>query len=158
MNITFEGPAVFVADIKRARNFYEEMLGQEMLADHGPHVVFKGGFSLWQTDSATEVIYGQAATLKGPLDAKNFELYFETENITAEWERVRKECEVINELAPAPWLQRCFRILDPDGHIVEIAEPLPQVINRLHAEGMSAEEINEKTGFPLEYVQYVLEK
>ncbi|WP_147821040.1 VOC family protein [Salidesulfovibrio onnuriiensis] len=156
MTITFEGPAIFVADINRSRQFYETVMGQKVEADHGPHVAFKG-FSLWQADAAVSVIYGPNEKRQGPLAARNFELYFESDDIRAEWQRVMNCCDtVLNELEAAPWLQLGFRVLDPDGHIVEVAEPLPQLIKRLHAEGMSPEDIYKNTSIPLEFVNHVL--
>lgn len=158
MSITFEGPAVFVADMDRARRFYEQILGQKVEADHGPHVAFKG-FSLWQADHAVQTIYGPTHKSTAPLDTKNFELYFESDDIRAEWERVKNSCNtVLNELEAAPWLQLGFRVLDPDGHVVEVGEPLPLLIKRLHAEGMSAKEINTGTSIPVEFVTQILKQ
>jgi hypothetical protein len=50
-----------------------------------------------------------------------------------------------------------FRVYDPDGHIVEIGEPMPVVIHRFLAQGMSAEEAAERTSMPLEIVQKIAE-
>ncbi len=157
MTITFAGPAAFVADIDRSRAFYEKILGQEVEADHGRHVAFKGGFSLWQADAAVTVIYGQKKQRQGSLAAKNFEMYFESDDIRAEWERVKGCCDsILNELEAAPWLQLGFRVLDPDGHIVEVGEPLPLLIKRLHREGMAPEDIHKNTSIPLEFVTHTL--
>jgi hypothetical protein len=60
-------------------------------------------------------------------------------------------------LREQPWGQRVFRVYDPDGHIVEIGEPMPVVIQRFLAQGMSAEEAAERTSMPLEIVQKIAE-
>jgi hypothetical protein len=49
-----------------------------------------------------------------------------------------------------------LRAYDPDGHIVELAEPMPTVVRRLAAGGLSAEAIRERTGVPLSYVEQTL--
>ncbi|MDR2585473.1 MAG: hypothetical protein LBC84_04530, partial [Prevotellaceae bacterium] len=43
--IKFMGSLITVADIKRARVFYENVLGQKVEADYGENVSF-GGFSI----------------------------------------------------------------------------------------------------------------
>lgn len=157
MCINFEGPVIFVAEINRSRAFYEGVLKQKVKADHGLHVAFESNFFIWQTDSATQTIYGQAISPQKPPAIGNFELYFECSDIHTEWERLKNECDtIVNDLKAAPWLQLAFRVLDPDNYIVEIAEPLPQLIKRLHTDGMTPATINEKTYIPLEFIKNVL--
>lgn len=157
MTTTFEGPVLFVADINQSRQFYEQVMKQKVKADHGKHMVFENGFFLWQTDSATETIYGRSIEQKKHPAVGNFELYFESDDIRAEWERLKSSCDtIVNELAAAPWLQLAFRVQDPDGYIVEIGEPLPQLIKRLYEDGMSPAKINGNTSIPIEFVNDVL--
>ena len=87
MGVTFEGPAVFVADIAASREFYETILGQAVAADHGPHVAFAGGFSIWQADCALSVIFEDGAVLPEAAGRERFELYFESDDLEAAWER-----------------------------------------------------------------------
>lgn len=90
MTITFEGPAIFVADMQAARAFYEGLLGQEVLADFGANVPFKSGFSLWLADHAMGVIYSGARQAREKQGQDNFEMYFEAQDLDAVWERVEK--------------------------------------------------------------------
>lgn len=157
MTITFEGPAVMVADIDASRAFYSDVLGQEVLADHGPHVAFKGGFSIWQADHAIGVVYDGTETRPSVLGQKNFELYFESPDLDESWTRVDgKWKDIIHPIHVAPWGQRGFRLHDPDGHIVEVGEPLPVLIKRLLNEGLSPEEVTERTSIPVEFVREVV--
>lgn len=156
MKISFEGPAVFVSDMAVSRQFYEDVLGQKVQADDGPHVLYEGGFSLWQADHAVEIIHEGRGSLPERLGQENYELYFECAELDACWERVDASWDAaIHPVRVHPWGQRGFRVYDPDGHIVEVAEPLPLVVKRMLGEGVSAEEVSKQTGFPLDYVQAV---
>jgi hypothetical protein len=62
---------------------------------------------------------------------------------------------VVHPLREQPWGQRVLRVYDPDGHIVEVGEPMPAVIMRFLAEGLSPEAIAQRTAMPLDIVQQV---
>ena len=158
MPITFEGPAIMVADIKRSRAFYEELLHQEVLADFGQNVPFKSGFSLWQADHAIGVIYDGKRTPPARLGQDNVEFYFESPDLDETWTRITAAWnDVIHPIVEAPWGQRGFRLRDPDGHIVEIGEPLPVLINRLLGQGLTPEQVAERTSVPVEMVRQMSE-
>lgn len=149
MHIRFEGPAVLVRDMAVSRRFYEGVLGQEVLADHGPHVAYTGGFFLWQADRAAPLLAGAGGTSTVSPDGHGFELYFECEDLDAAWGAARKAgAQALHPMVEQPWLQRCFRLLDPDGHVVEVGEPLPALIRRLAGQGLDAVEIGRRTGIP----------
>ncbi len=153
MTVSFEGPAILVEDIQRSRAFYEDLLGQEVLADFGQNVPFKSGFSIWKAEHATEIMYQGKRNSPSKLAQGNFEMYFESDDLEGTWKKVEGNWEdIIHPIHTAPWLQRGFRLHDPDGHIVEISESLPALFKRLLAEGMSIEEVAEKTGTPVELV------
>jgi hypothetical protein len=65
------------------------------------------------------------------------------------------EVWAVHPLREHPWGQCVFRVYDPDGHIVEIGEPMPIVIQRFLAQGLSLEAVSEKTSMPLEIVQQI---
>ncbi|WP_051444969.1 VOC family protein [Desulfocurvus vexinensis] len=156
--ITFEGQAVFVADMAAARAFYEQALDQQVLFEVGDqYVSYAGGLALWQLASALEAVRGEAPPSPGaPLGRDNFELYFETHDLPAAWERLaRAGARPLHEMREMPWGQRCLRVQDPDGHIVEVAEPLPLVIRRFLDQGLSPEQVAERTMTTLEMVQAV---
>ena len=48
-------------------------------------------------------------------------------------------------------------MLDPDGFVVEVAEAMDDVLRRLRARGLAAEEIAERTFMPVEDVRKVVE-
>ena len=48
-----------------------------------------------------------------------------------------------------------IRVYDPDGHIVEVGEPMWVVIQRFLAQGMSAAAVAERTSMPLAVVEQI---
>lgn len=155
MPITFEGPAVLVQNMSISRTFYENVLQQEVLADYGPNVAYKGGFSLWLADHACPLLRKPLPT--SPLGRDNFELYFEFDDPDSAYAAaVSADADILHEVIEQPWAQRCFRMHDPDGHIVEVGEPLPSLIDRLMRDGLSPEQVCKRTHLPMEYVQMVI--
>jgi catechol 2,3-dioxygenase-like lactoylglutathione lyase family enzyme len=147
---------VFCRDIAASRRFYEDLLGQEVEMDFGPNVGFKGGLALWQVEHAFQMIHERASESTDPLGRQNLELYFETAELEAASARFSKAgVEYLHSLREQPWGQRAFRVYDPDGHIVEVGEPMPAVILRLLGEGLPTEAVAEKTGMPIEIVQQI---
>jgi predicted enzyme related to lactoylglutathione lyase len=136
-----------------SKHFYEECLHQNILMDIGVHVTFQG-FSLQQ---------GYAELVGMPTDSvvkqsHNFQIYFEVENLDAVCSELKSipDLQWVHEIKEYPWGQRDLRIYDPDMHIVEIAEDMGVVVKRFLKKGMTAEEVVERTMFPLEFVkQYV---
>lgn len=157
MEINLVSSVLFVADMAVSRRFYEEVLGQQVLMDHGPNVGYKGGFALWQKDHAGQMVFGGAAPEVVPARKLDAELYFETTSLDEVYGKLQaNRVEFLHALVEQPWGQRVTRFYDPDGHIIEIGEPMNCVIERMHKEGLSAEEITKRTSMPLEIVNQIL--
>jgi catechol 2,3-dioxygenase-like lactoylglutathione lyase family enzyme len=77
MAINYRSAVFFVKDIQASRRFYEHLIGQEVLMDHGPNIGYKAGFALWDVSHALEMIFGANKTAAGD----NSELYFETDDL-----------------------------------------------------------------------------
>lgn len=156
LNIRFQSGVIFVKDIEASRRFYEGLLGQEVEMDFGPNVGFVGGFAIWQVDHACQIIFERAPDETGSLGRENCELYFEADDLdTLHAQLSDAGVQFAHPLREQPWGQREFRVYDPDGHIVEIGEPMPVVIQRFLAQGMSVEKVGERTSMPLEIVQQI---
>ncbi|NJB67750.1 catechol 2,3-dioxygenase-like lactoylglutathione lyase family enzyme [Desulfobaculum xiamenense] len=155
MTPSFEGPAVFVSDLAASRRFYGDILGQSLLFAVGDAYAAYRGFSLWQASAARETIFGETPVKTTEAQGrKNFEMYFETEELDATWERLTAEAiEAVHPIREEPWGQRNFRVLDPDGHVVEFGEPMPFVARRFLAQGLSAQETAARTMLPIEMIQ-----
>ena len=156
MPIDYRSVCIFVADMDRARAFYEDVLGQTPVHVLPGYVAYPH-FCLWGTATARRIIFDEAAAAPdGPMGRDNLELYFEDAAIEDAFERVMTRAEIIHPLKSAPWGQRAFRLRDPDGHIVEVAEPMDAVILRLQGKGLDPVAIASVTMMPEEFVRMVL--
>jgi catechol 2,3-dioxygenase-like lactoylglutathione lyase family enzyme len=154
MNIKFESAVIMVKDVGVSRQFYEGVLGQEVFMDFGPNVSFAGGlFSIWRVDHAHEIMFGESANEVGQGE---MEVYFEADDLDAVMQRLTDaKVEFVHPLREQPWGQRVVRVYDPDGHIVEVGEPIPVFVARFLDQGMSVEQAAERTSIPMEVVQEI---
>lgn len=154
MPIRFEGPALMVRNLRACREFYETLLEREILFQVGEaYVAYKDRLSLWSMEGAHQMVFGRPPGPSGA-DAERFELYFESEDPAGVLSRMRaKGVPVIQDLHEAPWGQRCIRVRDPEGNVVEVAEPMAQVAGRFLAQGLSPEEAAERTMLPVEMIR-----
>lgn len=154
--MTLTATAIFVENVETSKNFYEDVLAQKVtIESKDVYVAFESGLAIWQTKFATETIFGTAKKF----DGQSFEVCFETEEIE---EAFKKACDagagIISKIEPQPWGQMVFRMFDPDGHIIEIAEPLSHTIQRFSDGGIAPEEIEKITHIPLEVIKNILEE
>ena len=64
---------------------------------------------------------------------------------------------MIQPLYEQPWGQRTLRVADPDGHIVDVGEPMPLAIKRLAAQGLDHPAIKAKTMMPISVIEQILQ-
>ncbi|MBD3212703.1 MAG: glyoxalase [Candidatus Lokiarchaeota archaeon] len=149
---------IFVEDIPSSRNFYENILKQEVEFDFGRNVSFKGGLSIWLRDYALETIFsGQREKIS--VGKHNAELYFEFDDLDELFETIsEKEVKMIHPIMEHPWGQRGFRFYDPDDHIIEISETIEAVVLRLHNQGLNINEIDKKSMVPEDVIKKTLQK
>ena len=143
---------IVVRDIKVARNFYENILGQKVKCDFGENVTFVGDFAIHLEEHYSKLLgEGNHPILR---NSHNFELYFETDQIDSILARLEEnEVEFLHKIREQPWGQRVMRFYDPDFHIVEVGETMESVVLRYHKTGMSIEEIRNRTSMPIELVE-----
>jgi uncharacterized glyoxalase superfamily protein PhnB len=121
----FVNPIVFVRDVRVATAFYRDVVDLAVDADHGDFVLFEGHFAIHDGALVTRTIFGpDALPQPGAFGRSNLLLYFEDDDIEAAFARLKDRVELIHPLARQVWGQRVFRFHDPDGHIVEIGEPM----------------------------------
>lgn len=153
----YQAAVFFVSDIATSKRFYNVVLGQKIVADFGRNVTFEGGLSVWETNYALHTIFGEKAKALA-VGANNAEIYFESSNIDELFGRlVENGVAVIHPVREHPWGQRGFRVYDPDKHIIEFAEPMSAVVLRLHNNGLSLDEIAEKSMMPPEVIKAILQ-
>ncbi|URK88692.1 VOC family protein [Rhizobium sp. RCAM05350] len=120
----FVNPIPFVRDIGISKAFYCEMLGLAITQDFGNFVMFETGFAIHDGKSLETTVWGQPSTVSEPYGRQNILLYFEHDNLDALFERIGSRINLIHPIETQAWGQRVFRFYDPDGHAIEIGEPL----------------------------------
>ncbi|MBI9052984.1 MAG: hypothetical protein JEY96_04155 [Bacteroidales bacterium] len=150
MSIKFHSSVLFVKNIEVSKHFYCSILNQEIETDFGNNISFKGGLSLWQIPewhSLNKDFY------KKETSNTSLELCFETENINqiidlANDYTIDKYQDITEEL----WGQKTIRVYDPDMNLIEIGESLKTFIKRMYDEGLTIEQINKKSGVPINLI------
>ncbi len=156
--LKFVCPLIVVEDIARARYFYEQLLGQKVRFDFGEDVQFEGDFSL-HLRSGFQSLLGEPDQYPVSRKAHWGELYFETDEIEKASQSLQEAgVEFIHPIREQPWGQRGMRVYDPDGHILEIGEPMETAVVRLHRQGLSIQLISERTGMPGEFIERATKK
>lgn len=145
--------ALFVKDIEVSKEFYINTLGQQVDLDFGKNVIFKSGFAIWEIrkDHLIPENLGYENLLNK--SCSRFELYFETEDITEIFNLLKnKNVNFFHEIHEEIWGQQTIRFFDPDNHLIEIGESMATFIGKFHRQGMTPEQISEKTFVPVENV------
>lgn len=124
MRLKFINSLVFVADMERAVCFYRDLLGQAIAQDHGDFVQLENGLALHSGPALETTMFGEPQSGTRPYGRGNLVLYFEVEDIAEAFERIAPEVAVIHPVQTQTWGQRVFRFTDPDGHTVEVGEPM----------------------------------
>ena len=148
----FHSPMLIVSDIEKSKRFYVDVLDGTVTLDLGAYVVMDG-FSMmaretWRDQTRDDTIPAQDV-------GHGFELYFEESQLDVFAAKLQKsgDFKEFQPLTEAPWGQRTIRFLDPDGNVVEVSEPMEQVVTRLLASGLSVEQTSEKSMMPVEFIQ-----
>ena len=149
----FNSTVVFVTDINKARNFYVEILNQEVLHDFGRNIAFKSGLAIWET--------GENHPIKLKLNTSNnanrFELYFEDDDIFSIKEKlIDNNIKLFHDIIEEPWGQMTIRFFDLDNNLIEVGEPLHAFVKRHYNSGLTIEEVCKKTGINTKTVTELL--
>ncbi len=156
--LRFVAPLIAVDDIATSRRFYEQLLGQRVRYDFGPNVEFEGHFAI-HLRPHFQALLGDAAQFPVTTRAHNGELYFETDDLQATYQRLQEAgVEFIHAIREQPWGQRVMRLYDPDGHIVEIGETMEAVVWRFHSQGLTIDQVSQKSSMPREFVERVIQE
>lgn len=150
MIIRFQASLLLVKDVAASKDFYVRVLEQEVEYDFGEDVSFRGGFVIHDANHFSRLLFDRDnPNSKTSQGQENLELYFETEQLEESFARIEEYgVEFIHRIIEQPWGQHVFRFYDPDRHIVEIGEPMQTVIRRMLKEGLSEEEIAQRTSMP----------
>ncbi|AMM85057.1 VOC family protein [Martelella sp. AD-3] len=120
----FINTLVFVSDMKRSVDFYCHRLGQTVAQDHGDFVQLENGLALHRGPALEATMFGAPSGERSPYGRGNLVLYFETDELEAMFARMPLKTDLIHPIETQAWGQKVFRCYDPDGHIVEVGEPM----------------------------------
>lgn len=109
-----------VEDIERAKSFYKELFGLDVLRDFDTNVILEQGLVLQE-----RARWGKALGEQVSYSGKDVALYFEEYDLDAFAKKVEGSGWNIHFLNPLQTLengQKMLRLTDPDGHVIEIRE------------------------------------
>ena len=109
-------------DIERAKTFYHDVFGLEMLVDHDGNMILSEGLVLqdakiWGDFTGRQIIPRNNAC----------ELYFEEadlEGFVKKLESLYPQIEYVNRLMTHSWGQQVVRFYDLDGNLIEVGTPM----------------------------------
>ncbi len=155
MEIKLNSTVIITEDFNKMKTFYQEILQQEIEFDFGNCIGFKNGISLWKLKEE----YPIAKKLGRTYDQsgnKNLEIYFDTDDYEEVIFSLQKhELKYLHNSTEESWGQKTIRFYDPENNLVEIGETIPCFVKRFYKQGMTLEEVAEKTSVSLEMVKKI---
>lgn len=154
--VKYHSVVIFVVDIERSKLFYTGLLEFEIEHDFGTNIIFKGGLSIWQI-SHGHIIAQSENTQKA--FGSRFELCFETEKMDEFIQKMEKvKPKMLHQIIEEPWGQMTVRFYDPDGHLIEVGESLDSFIYRFYKQGMTIDEVANRTSVSKEYIAKLIDQ
>ena len=150
----FGCPIVSVKDIDISRTFYENVLSLKVTLDLGANVAFGDESSVFAIQCDYAGLVG-VDNFNISYNGNDHELYFEEEDFDDFENHLGKFDDIIylHKSKEYPWGQRVMRFYDPDFHIIEVAEAMESVFRKFRKQGMSIDEVAQKTQHPIEFVK-----
>jgi catechol 2,3-dioxygenase-like lactoylglutathione lyase family enzyme len=119
---------LFVADLRRSRVFYHEVLGLDVEFEDDDSVGFKIeglAFIVLQVDRARVQLQGEPTATPGA-GATAFLTTFTGDVDALHAELVDRRVPFFQTPTDQPWGMRTAYFKDPDGHVWELAQPIEQ--------------------------------
>jgi lactoylglutathione lyase len=119
---------LFVADLRRSRVFYHEVLGLDVEFEDDDSVGFKIeglAFIVLQVDRARVQLQGEPTATPGA-GATAFLTTFTGDVDALHAELVERRVPFFQTPTDQPWGMRTAYFKDPDGHVWELAQPIEQ--------------------------------
>lgn len=149
--------SLFVKDIEISKDFYVNILKLSVDLDFGKNVIFKNGFSVWEIRDNHIIPTALGLERITNAEVNRFELYFETEHLTQLFETLKsRNVRFLHEIHEEIWGQRTIRFFDPDNHLIEIGESMKQFVSRFYKQGLTVEQVSERTFVPVEKIKRLL--
>jgi catechol 2,3-dioxygenase-like lactoylglutathione lyase family enzyme len=165
--IKWMGTLLIVSDLQKSKDFYQNVLGQQVVLDDPTMVSFGSCKHAQLSLSPADYFKNDnedrwlSAKMKTAPKTNNFQLYFEVDDLEAVAKKVKatEGIELIYDVGEnfSSFPQRGIRFYDFDGHLIEVAENLQILAKRLLAQGMNIEEIARRFGDTVETIKEILE-
>ena len=113
---------IVVKDIERARQFYHDLFGLEMILDNNGNMILTEGLVLQEEKYWKEFLEKEIIP-----ENNSCELYFEESDIGGFVEKLEKyypDVKYVNRLMTHSWGQKVIRFYDPDGNLIEVGTPM----------------------------------
>ena len=113
---------IVVKDIEKARQFYHDLFGLDVLLDNGGNMILTEGLVLQD-----EKIWREGLGKDVVPESNSCGLYFEERDIEAfagKLERRYPFIRYVNRLTTFGWGQKMVRFYDLDGNLIEVRTPV----------------------------------
>ncbi len=113
---------IVVKDIERARQFYHDLFGLEMILDNNGNMIMTEGLVLQEEKYWKEFLGKEIKP-----ENNSCELYFEESDIEGFVEKLEKyypDVKYVNRLMTHSWGQKVIRFYDSDGNLIEVGTPM----------------------------------
>jgi len=113
---------IVVKDIERARQFYHDLFGLELVFDNDGNMILTEGLVLQEEKYWKEFLGRDIIS-----ESNSSELYFEESDIEGFIEKLEKyhpEVKYVNRLMTHSWGQKVIRFYDLDGNLIEVGTPV----------------------------------
>ena len=112
---------IVVKDMERAKQFYHDLFGLDVILDNDGNVMLTEGLVLQDEKIWTKFLGREIIP-----ENNSCELYFEENDIeafAAKLEKLYPSIQYINRLMTHSWGQKVLRFYDPDGNLIEVGTP-----------------------------------
>jgi len=112
---------IVVKDIEKAKRFYQELFGLDVVLDQDGNVILTEGLVL-QEENIWKEFLGKEIVRKNHAS----ELYFEEreiEKFVQKLEKLYPSIQYVNRLTTHSWGQKVVRFYDLDGNLIEVGTP-----------------------------------
>ena len=113
---------IVVKDIEKAKQFYYDLFGLEMIQDNNGNMILTDGLVLQEEKYWKEFLKRDIIP-----QSNSCELYFEEADIEEFVENLEKlypDIQYVNRLMTHSWGQTVIRFYDLDGNLIEVGTPV----------------------------------